>query len=155
MSSEISLAQPCWAPPVFPDEGRLILSEAQVNANYQKQMKEAEDFKNRLSAQAGTRLGFVCSQSLHISLFFIRLLKMENKREALLLAHQHIMSPNLGIGMVICQMKLIAIFQGINIINLASILQVHIAGKMKTVEMSMRKNIEGEDLNIEGEDLKC
>jgi len=70
MSSEISLALPCWAPPEFPEGGRLILSEAQVNANYQKQIREAENLKAALSKQAGFRLGFTCSQSLHISLFF-------------------------------------------------------------------------------------
>ncbi|EAN4948251.1 DUF2235 domain-containing protein [Salmonella enterica] len=70
MSSEISLALPCWAPPKFPEGGRLTLSEAQVNANYQKQIREAENLKAALSKQAGVRLGFTCSQSLHISLFF-------------------------------------------------------------------------------------
>ncbi|MDK9362931.1 T6SS phospholipase effector Tle1-like catalytic domain-containing protein [Lelliottia wanjuensis] len=70
MSSEMSLALPCCAPPEFPDNGRLTLSEEQVNANYKKQMKEADDFKAQLSAQVGVKLGFTCSQSLHISLFF-------------------------------------------------------------------------------------
>lgn len=70
MSGELSLALPCWAPPELPDGGRLTLSEAQVNANYNKQMKEAEEFKAQLSARVGVKLGFVCSQSLHISLFF-------------------------------------------------------------------------------------
>lgn len=70
MSSEISLALPCWAPPEFPEGGRLTLSEAQVNANYQKQIREAENLKTAFSQQAGVRLGFTCSQSLHISLFF-------------------------------------------------------------------------------------
>lgn len=70
MSSEINLVFPCFAPPEFPEDGRLILSEEQVNANYKKQIKETEDFNNRLSAQVGVRLGFTCSQNLHISLFF-------------------------------------------------------------------------------------
>jgi len=70
MSSEISLAHPCYAPPEFPEDGRLLLSEAQVNASYKKQIQEADEYKNRLSAQAGITLGFVCCQSLHINLFF-------------------------------------------------------------------------------------
>ena len=44
MSSKISgLAFPCYAPPVFPEDGRLILSEAQVNANYLKQINKTEE----------------------------------------------------------------------------------------------------------------
>ncbi|MGL5697788.1 MAG: T6SS phospholipase effector Tle1-like catalytic domain-containing protein [Kluyvera sp.] len=71
MSSEISgLAFPCFAPPAFPEEGRLKLSKTQVNANYKKQIREAEEYRARISKQAGVRLGFTCSQSLHISLFF-------------------------------------------------------------------------------------
>ncbi|WP_420901466.1 phospholipase effector Tle1 domain-containing protein [Escherichia coli] len=71
MSSEISgLAFPCYAPPVFPEDGRLILSEAQVNANYLKQINKTEEHKTNCSKQAGFRIGFTCSQSLHISLFF-------------------------------------------------------------------------------------
>jgi len=68
--SKISLGLPCWAPPVFPEGGRLILTPAQVNANYKKQIDEADLFKLKLSEQAGCRVGFTCSQSLHISLFF-------------------------------------------------------------------------------------
>ncbi|HAY4666636.1 TPA: DUF2235 domain-containing protein, partial [Escherichia coli] len=71
MSSEIGgLAFPCYAPPVFPEDGRLILSEAQVNANYLKQINKTEEHKTNCSKQAGFRIGFTCSQSLHISLFF-------------------------------------------------------------------------------------
>ncbi|POP46629.1 hypothetical protein CHU32_06800 [Superficieibacter electus] len=70
MSSEISLAAPCFAPPEFPEGGRLSLSEAQVNANYNKQIREEENFKTSLSEQNRIRLGFTCSKSLHISLFF-------------------------------------------------------------------------------------
>ncbi|QCA06322.1 T6SS phospholipase effector Tle1-like catalytic domain-containing protein [Pantoea vagans] len=68
--SKTGLGLPCWAPPIFPEGGRLQLTPEQVNANYKKQIREADDFKNQLSEQAGHRLGFTCSQSLHISLFF-------------------------------------------------------------------------------------
>lgn len=68
--SKISLALPAWAPPLFPEQGRLPLTQQQVNDNYKKQIKEADDFRNQLSASVGRRVGSVCSQSLHISLFF-------------------------------------------------------------------------------------
>ncbi|UDQ81333.1 DUF2235 domain-containing protein [Erwinia rhapontici] len=70
MSGEMSLAHPCWAPPLFPEAGRLPLSEAQVNANYKKQIQEEQDYKIRLGKQSGKKVGFVCCRSLHISLFF-------------------------------------------------------------------------------------
>ncbi len=68
--SKISLALPAWAPPLFPEQGRLPLAQKSVNDNYKKQIKEADDFRNQLSATVGRRVGSVCSQSLHISLFF-------------------------------------------------------------------------------------
>lgn len=68
--STVSLGLPCWAPPVFPEGGRLALTPEQVNANYKKQTREEEKFKLELSEQAECRVGFTCSQSLHISLFF-------------------------------------------------------------------------------------
>ncbi|GAB2934725.1 T6SS phospholipase effector Tle1-like catalytic domain-containing protein [Hafnia psychrotolerans] len=70
MSGEMSLANPCWAPPLFPEAGRLPLTEAQVNANYKKQVQEEQDYKTRLGEQSGKKVGFVCCRSLHISLFF-------------------------------------------------------------------------------------
>ena len=68
--SKISLALPAWAPPLFPELGRLPLSQQQVNSNYKKQIKEADEFRYQLSESVGRRVGFVCSQSLHVSLFF-------------------------------------------------------------------------------------
>lgn len=68
--SPVSSGLPCWAPPVFPEGGRLALTPSQVNANYKKQVQEAENFKAQLSRQTRRRAGFTCSQSLHISLFF-------------------------------------------------------------------------------------
>ena len=68
--SQIVSGLPCWAPPVFPEVGRVILTPEQVNANYKKQVREADAFKIQMSERAGRRVGFTCSQSLHISLFF-------------------------------------------------------------------------------------
>lgn len=70
MSGEMNLAFPCWAPPLFPEDGRLSLSESQVNANYKKQIQEELDYKIRLGKQSGKKVGFFCCRSLHISLFF-------------------------------------------------------------------------------------
>ena len=70
MSGKMSLANPCWAPPLFPEVGRLPLSEQQVNANYKKQIWEEQKYKTRLGEQAGRRATFTCCRSLHISLFF-------------------------------------------------------------------------------------
>lgn len=49
MSREMSLALPCFAPPLFPDSGRLPLSEAQVNTNYKKQIREESDYRASLA----------------------------------------------------------------------------------------------------------
>ena len=64
MSSKISgLAFPCYAPPVFPEDGRLILSEAQVNANYLKQINKNSTkptVVNRLDLELALRVIKVC-----------------------------------------------------------------------------------------------
>ncbi|ATA18929.1 putative alpha/beta hydrolase family protein DUF2235 [Gibbsiella quercinecans] len=70
MSSEMSLALPCFAPPPFPDAGRLLLSAAQVNANYKKQVRDEMDYRIKLAAQTGKKGIIPCCRSLHISLFF-------------------------------------------------------------------------------------
>ena len=72
MSSKISgLAFSVLCPRCSPEDGRLILSEAQVNANYLKQINKTEEHKTNCSKQAGFRIGFTCNQSLHISLFLM------------------------------------------------------------------------------------
>lgn len=68
--SQVIPGLPCWAPPVFPDGGRLPLTAEQVNANYKKQIREADAYKILLSKQSGRKVAFTCSRSLHISLFF-------------------------------------------------------------------------------------
>ena len=70
MSREMSLALPCFAPPLFPDGGRLPLSEAQVNANYKKQIREEIDYRTSLAEETGKKGIVPCCRSLHISLFF-------------------------------------------------------------------------------------
>ncbi|RWR02603.1 hypothetical protein ED28_06990 [[Pantoea] beijingensis] len=59
-----------WAPPLFPAQGRLPIKPEDVMANYKKQVREQEAYLCELSEAAGRRVGFTCSQSLHISLFF-------------------------------------------------------------------------------------
>lgn len=70
MSREMNLALPCFAPPLFPDSGRLPLSETQVNANYKKQICEENDYRANLAEESGKKGIIPCCQSLHISLFF-------------------------------------------------------------------------------------
>lgn len=70
MSRELSLALPCFAPPLFPDGGRLPLSEAEVNANYKKQIREEIDYRTSLAEETGKKGVVPCCRSLHISLFF-------------------------------------------------------------------------------------
>ncbi len=68
--SKISLALPCWAPPEFPEGGRLKLTPEQITDNYRKQTLEESQHWDRLIEQAGKRLMRPCCNSLHISLFF-------------------------------------------------------------------------------------
>ena len=70
MSREMSLALPCFAPPVFPDAGRLQLSEMQINGNYKKQIREEIDYRASLAEDIGKKGIVPCCRSLHISLFF-------------------------------------------------------------------------------------
>ncbi|KJV47911.1 hypothetical protein VH86_13155 [Pantoea sp. BL1] len=70
MSREMNLALPCFAPPLFPDSGRLPISEAQVNANYKKQIREEIDYRASLAEETGKKGIIPCCRSLHISLFF-------------------------------------------------------------------------------------
>ncbi|MXP51988.1 DUF2235 domain-containing protein [Pantoea sp. Seng] len=70
MSREMSLALPCFAPPLFPDGGHLHLSETQVNANYKKQIREEIDYRASLAEETGKKGIVPCCRSLHISLFF-------------------------------------------------------------------------------------
>lgn len=68
--SEVNKPAPTWAPPLFPDQGRLPASEAQVYANYKKQRREEDEYLQQYNEATGRRNGFTCSQSLHINLFF-------------------------------------------------------------------------------------
>ena len=68
--SKISLALPCFAPPEFPEGGRLILTPEQITANYRKQTLEERQHHEKLIKLTGKRMFPPCCQSLHISLFF-------------------------------------------------------------------------------------
>ena len=70
MSREMNLALPCFAPPLFPNSGRLPLSEAQVNANYKKQIREENDYRASLAEETSKKGIIPCCRSLHISFFF-------------------------------------------------------------------------------------
>lgn len=63
-------AQPCWAPPAFPETGRLALLPQTVNGNYLLQVQEEQLHRRAVNQQQGMRAMPVCCQSLHISLFF-------------------------------------------------------------------------------------
>ncbi|MBD2801995.1 T6SS phospholipase effector Tle1-like catalytic domain-containing protein, partial [Xenorhabdus szentirmaii] len=51
-------------------QGRLPLEPRQVESNIKKQKKEEAQYLLEVNQATGRRNGFVCSQSLHISLFF-------------------------------------------------------------------------------------
>ncbi|CAM4003278.1 DUF2235 domain-containing protein [Rahnella bruchi] len=68
--SEIKHTSPVWAPPLFPEQGRLPTSEAEVYENYKKQRREENEYLQQFNQDTGRRNGFTCSQSLHINLFF-------------------------------------------------------------------------------------
>ena len=57
---------PCWVPPAFPKEGRLLLSQRQVNANIIEIDREEALFRQESRRQKSSP----CCKSLHISLFF-------------------------------------------------------------------------------------
>lgn len=68
--SKISAKSNVWAPPEFPQSGRLPSTPEEVLDNYRKQRKEEDDYLYAYNEKTGRRNGFVCSQSLHISFFF-------------------------------------------------------------------------------------
>jgi len=70
--SQVKIRAAVWAPPLFPDNGRLPTSQQAVIGNYLLQKREEEQYLNQFNAQAGLRsgAGFTCSQSLHVSFFF-------------------------------------------------------------------------------------
>lgn len=70
--SKVKTRAAVWAPPLFPDNGRLPVSQQKVIDNYLLQKREEEQYLNQFNAQTGQRggAGFTCSQSLHISFFF-------------------------------------------------------------------------------------
>lgn len=57
---------PCWVPPEFPEQGRLVLTSKQIEANYKKIVAEERLYQRQASQLQQDR----CCKSLHISLFF-------------------------------------------------------------------------------------
>ncbi|WP_350025217.1 T6SS phospholipase effector Tle1-like catalytic domain-containing protein [Providencia rettgeri] len=57
---------PCWVPPEFPEQGRLVLTPKQIEANYKKIVAEERLYQRQASQSQQDR----CCKSLHISLFF-------------------------------------------------------------------------------------
>lgn len=59
-----------WMPPAFPIEGRLPLTEQQVNKNYWLHGKEEREYHNARCVAAGRRVLQPCTKTLHVSLCF-------------------------------------------------------------------------------------
>lgn len=57
---------PCWVPPAFPKDGRLLLSQHQALTNIQQTDKEETKFRQASRQEKSNP----CCKSLHISLFF-------------------------------------------------------------------------------------
>lgn len=70
--SQIKTRENVWAPPHFPQNGRLPATCKAVVDNYLLQHREEEEYLQQYNAQTERRngAGFTCSQSLHISFFF-------------------------------------------------------------------------------------
>ncbi|QCJ70118.1 hypothetical protein C9446_09810 [Providencia heimbachae] len=68
--SEIINAQPVWAPPEFPIDGRLELSRKQIEANYLSRKKEEKAFKIENNNLHQAQMGTPCCKTLHLSFFF-------------------------------------------------------------------------------------
>lgn len=61
-----SQGEPCWAPPLFPKDGRLELTQKQIRANHEKLTnKEIEYYQNAKKQKKA-----LCCKTLHVSLFF-------------------------------------------------------------------------------------
>jgi hypothetical protein len=70
--SQIKTRANVWAPPYFPENGRLSVTHKAVVENYLQQKREEELHLQQFNAQTERRngAGFTCSQSLHVSFFF-------------------------------------------------------------------------------------
>ncbi|WP_312663845.1 DUF2235 domain-containing protein [Pantoea sp. CTOTU49201] len=70
--SKIKTRANVWAPPLFPENGRIPVTHKAVIDNYLLQKREEEQYLQQFNAQTERRngAGFTCSQSLHISFFF-------------------------------------------------------------------------------------
>lgn len=65
-SKQVMGGDPCWAPPIFPDQGRLTLTGQQVKQNIKKIEYEENQNKSHLTQKDTTQ----CCKTLHASFFF-------------------------------------------------------------------------------------
>lgn len=65
-SKQVMGGDPCWAPPMFPDQGRLTLTGQQVKQNIKKIEYEENQNKSHLTQKDTTQ----CCKTLHASFFF-------------------------------------------------------------------------------------
>lgn len=63
---QVSHGAPCWAPPLFPPQGRLSLTAEQLEHNHWKIREEERLHRRQFVAMKATP----CCKSLHMSLFF-------------------------------------------------------------------------------------
>ncbi|WP_109399510.1 DUF2235 domain-containing protein [Proteus sp. TJ1640] len=61
-----SQGDPCWAPPLFPQKGRLALTKEQIRANHEKLTNKEKEYYQNAKIQKKA----LCCKTLHVSLFF-------------------------------------------------------------------------------------
>ncbi|QCJ70126.1 hypothetical protein C9446_09850 [Providencia heimbachae] len=64
-SKQVTQGDPCWSPPLFPEQGRLPLSSAQISDNFLKLRKEEGRYRKLAIENC-----MACVKNLHVSLFF-------------------------------------------------------------------------------------
>lgn len=64
-SKQVTQGDPCWSPPLFPAQGRLPLSSAQISDNFLKLKKEEGAYR-----RCDIKQRMACVKNLHVSLFF-------------------------------------------------------------------------------------
>lgn len=61
-----SQGDPCWAPPLFPKDGRLELTQKQIRSNHEKLTNKEKEYYQNAKIQKKA----LCCKTLHVSLFF-------------------------------------------------------------------------------------
>ncbi|EML1936141.1 MULTISPECIES: DUF2235 domain-containing protein [unclassified Providencia] len=64
-SQQVTHGDPCWAPPLFPEQGRLLLSMPQVTNNLYNARKEERQYQ-----RSDIKKRMACVKNVHVSLFF-------------------------------------------------------------------------------------